>query len=55
MLTLLNGGIIVGFAVQYTVSACCNDAGRAPEMVTVAFVPTMKHCCHKYAGYAHRR
>jgi hypothetical protein len=36
-------GIIVGIAVQYTVLACCNDAGRVPELVTVAFVPAMKH------------
>jgi predicted RNA-binding Zn-ribbon protein involved in translation (DUF1610 family) len=36
-------GIIVGLAVQYTVLACCNDAGRVPEMVTVASVPAMKH------------
>lgn len=36
-------GIIVGLAVQYTVLWCCNDAGRVPEMVTVAFVPAMKH------------
>jgi hypothetical protein len=36
-------GIIVGVAVQYTVLACCNDAGRVPELVTVAFVPAMKH------------
>lgn len=36
-------GIIVGIAVQYTVLACCNDAGSVPEMVTVALVPAMKH------------
>jgi hypothetical protein len=36
-------GIIVGLAVQYTVLACCNDAGRVPELVSLAFVPAMKH------------
>lgn len=36
-------GIIVGLAAQYTVLACCRDAGRVPEMVTLALVPAMKH------------
>jgi hypothetical protein len=38
----LTFGAIVGLAVQYTILACCNDARRLPELVTVAFVPAMK-------------
>jgi RNA polymerase-binding transcription factor DksA len=47
-------GAIVGIAVQYTTLACCKDAGRLPELVTMAFVPAMKHSL-AYAVLASRR
>jgi ribosomal protein S27E len=36
-------GAVVGLAAQYTTLACCRDAGRVPELVTVGLIPAMKH------------